>query len=163
MAVKTTRTRTSITGRVKRDSTGAYVRTRAAIGLGVFVLLFGVAWFFNGLFTAERAVAVFGVAYGFGWAIHIAFTAIELLPVAVAPFIKGLPKSVQVVIWLISLPFGAFDVYSSAYGLSSWMEWTKLEGIAAHVQNVGLGEILAFMPEPMIFFLLVLLVRTLRP
>jgi len=79
-----------------------------------------------------------------------------------APYFRGAPRKLIIVFWLLSLPFGIFDVFSSAAGMASWMQWTQLAGLPAAVQNTVLGEALAFLPEPMLVWLLVLLHRVLR-
>lgn len=138
-----------------------YQRTRAGVGVGLFALVFGIAWIINGAFTADQ-VARMGGDYAWGWALHLIMSAVEIAPALVAPFVKGVPRWAIVVFWCISLPFGAFDVYSSAVGMQAWMEWTQLAGLPAAAQNTLLGEALAFLPEPMLYWLLTLLLRILR-
>jgi hypothetical protein len=60
----------------------------------------------------------------------------------------------------IILPFGVLDVLSSALGVQPWMLWTGAVGFVQHTQNVALGEVIAFLPEPMLIWLLVALVKT---
>jgi hypothetical protein len=162
MAVRTRKARPSPAGRAAGVAVGDYQRTRAAIGLGVFAVVFGCLWLVNGLFSVERATAVFAVSYSWGWALHLSISAIELLPLFLAPFMKFIPRQARIVIWLFSLPFGAFDVYANAYEMGPWMQWTGAIGLVANIQNTGLGEALAFLPEPMIFWCLLLLVKTLK-
>lgn len=158
------RQRLSPTSRRKRTTAPQvpqYTRTRAAIGLFIFLLVFGFGWILNGTFTATK-VEQLGGDIMWGWTLHLVQSAIELAPIFVAPFIKGVPRTLLVVLWLISLPFGVFDVFSSADGMASWLRWTGATGTVAHIQNTVLGEVLAFLPEPMIVWLIKLLHRTLR-
>lgn len=138
-----------------------YQRSRAAIVLAMFALVFGFLWIVNGSFTAAM-VEQLGGDPAWGWALHLIMSAVEVAPAMIAPFLKGVPRWAVITFWLLSLPFGMFDVYSSAAGMASWMEWTRLSGLPAAAQNTLLGEALAFLPEPMLFWLITLLHRVIR-
>lgn len=141
---------------------GSYQRTRAAVVLSIFILVFSFFWIVNGDFTAGMVMALFRTTVEWGWAAHLMMSAIELGPVFLRPFFDKLPRWVLLVMWLLSLPFGVFDVFSSAVGLGPWFVWTGAAGVAAHVQNTALAELVAFLPEPMILWLLVALRNVLR-
>jgi hypothetical protein len=127
--------------------------------LGIFVLCFAWLWLINGEFTADLVMAVAGTTVLWGWSYHCVTSAIEVAPAFLAPFLAGLPRWFKVALWIVSLPFGVIDVLSSAIGVASWMHWTGLIGTSQHVQNAVLGEVIAFVPERMIFFLIVVLMR----
>lgn len=144
------------------DPRQAYRRLRAAIGLAVLLLFFVWLWFLNGDFTAQGAVKILGFSYGVGWAIHLLQTGVELLPAFVRDEIAGMPRFVRIVIYALALPFGVFDVLSSAIGVAPYMAWTGATGLLAHVQNTALGELIAFTPEPMIVWLSIALIFALK-
>jgi len=156
-----TRPRKSIAQKIPAAAAAAipqYQRSRAAIVLTMFALVFGCLWIINGLFTAAMIEQLGGV-WTWGLALHLVMSAVEIAPAIIAPFVKGIPRWIVITFWLISLPFGVFDVYSSAVGMSSWMHWTTLAGFPAAAQNTILAEALAFLPEPMLYWLLMLIHR----
>lgn len=138
-------------------SAGSYQRSRAAVGLAIFILIFGLLWLVNGSFTADFTTHTFHTDILMGWAIHFIMSAIEVAPIFVSPFLAGTPRPVRTAIWLLSLPFGVLDVLSSSLGVEPWFLWTGATGIIQHIQNAGIGEIIAFAPEPMLIWLLVAL------
>lgn len=163
--VRARRIRPSVTRRSSRAApatAGSYQRTRAAVILGIFILIFGVLWVINGDFTATFVVALFRTTIEWGWAAHLLMSAIEIGPVFLKPFFDKLPRWVLVVIWLLSLPFGVVDVLSSTIGVAPFFAWTGASGAVAHVQNTGLAELVAFLPEPMLVWLIVALRNVLR-
>jgi len=133
----------------------AYRRARAAAGFAVFILIFGLLWLVNGSFTAVGVVRIFDVTIEWGWALHFAVTALELTPIFVAPYLRGGPRPLVALLLAISLPFGVFDVWSSAQGVQPAFVWTGATGILAHAQNTIVAELIAFAPEPMTVWLVV--------
>ena len=140
-----------------------YRRARAATGLALLILVFAAAWLWNGSLTVDLIVRL-GGSVAWGWTLHFLNTALEVLPVFVAPYLRGLrlPRGVIMIIWAISLPFGVLDVLASALGLAPWFLWTGLTGMLQQLQNVGLAEIIAFLPEPMLLWLFLALYNVLR-
>jgi len=140
-----------------------YRRTRAAVGLAILILVFSGAWLLNGSFTVDLVVLL-GGSILWGWSLHFTNSALEVLPVFLAPFLRGLviPRGVLVVIWVASLPFGIFDVLGSTMGVSPWFVWTGTTGVFQHLQNVALAELIAFLPEPMLIWLFLALYTVLR-
>lgn len=141
---------------------GMYIRTRASVVLCVFLLIFGLGWLINGSFTTETLMAVFHLSPEWAWACHFGMSAVEVAPVVLAPFLRGMPRPLLVVIYVLSLPLGVLDVFSSAVGVDPFMSWTGAAGLVRHVQNTGLAEVVAFLPEPMLFWLLRALAVALR-
>jgi hypothetical protein len=148
--------------RPQRLAIGSYQRSRAAVGLGIFILVFACLWLVNGDFTAVFIMQTFATTALWGWSYHLVTSAIEIAPLFLSPFLAGLPRPVLVVLWALSLPFGVIDVLSSALGVQPWVLWTGAAGIVQHIQNAALGEVIAFLPEPMLLWLLVALVRVWR-
>lgn len=148
--------------RPARLAVGTYQRTRAAVGIGIFILVFAALWVLNGQFTADLVIRTFSTTVLWGWSYHCITSAIEVAPVFLAPFLAGLPRPVKVILWVLSLPFGVVDVLSSSLGIQPWMLWTGAAGVMQHIQNTALGEAIAFAPEPMILWLIVALVRIWR-
>jgi len=142
---------------------GSYRQMRAAVGLAILLLVFGFVWIINGSFTAGMVLGL-GGTLTWGWALHFTNSALEVLPVFLAPFLRSLtvPRGIVVVIWVLSLPFGVFDVLSSAIGVRSWFLWTGAQGVIQHTQNTLLAEGIAFLPEPMIIWLFLALYTVLR-
>lgn len=134
----------------------SYRSGRAAVALFLFALAFGLLWLINGSFTAQFVMAVSGKDATVGWAVHLIITAIEIAPAALAPYLKNLPRRVVVGLWLLSLPFGIFDVLSSAVGVAPWLAWTGAAGAGANLQNVIIAEAIGFLPERMIMWLFVI-------
>lgn len=141
---------------------GDYQRSRAVVGLAIFILVFGFLWLVNGSFTADFVVTQLHGSVMWGWSLHFIMSAIEVSPIFISPFLRGIPKPIRVTIWLMSLPFGVLDVLSSAIGIQPFFLWTGAGDLAQHVQNTGLAEIVAFAPEPMIIWLLIALRNALR-
>lgn len=146
----------------RRAGAMSYRTGRAAVALFLFALFFGMLWLLNGSFTAQFTMAVSSKDVLVGWSLHLLITAIEIAPVALAPFLRGLPRRVVLVLWAMSLPFGVFDVLSSAVGIAPWLAWTGLTGDAANVQNVIAAEIIGFLPERMIMWLAIVAQNLLR-
>jgi hypothetical protein len=140
----------------------SYRRIRAAIALGLFLMVFGLLWLVNGEFTAQYTSAAFHVPPSYGWAWHILISALELASIFVAPFLAGLPRWFGPLLLLLSLPFGVYDVLSSASGMETYMLWTGVAPPASYGQNTLLAEVVAFLPERMIWFLLVAMGAVLR-
>lgn len=128
----------------------------------IFILFFSFLWLFNGGLTAQFVVRVFLADSSVGWSIHILISVIEIAPPILAPYLASIPRKLVLVLWLLSLPFGIFDVLSSAVGVAPYFVWTGATGLVAHMQNVALAEAIGFLPEPMIYVLLVALVSVLR-
>ncbi|MBK9943661.1 MAG: hypothetical protein IPP13_18800 [Kouleothrix sp.] len=139
-----------------------YRQTRAAIALFLFILAFGFIWLVNGEFTAEFVMVITGRTATVGWSAHLVITAIEIAPALLAPFVVGLPRRIIALLWLFSLPFGVFDVLSSAVGVAPWLSWTGAAGVPAHIQNTFAAEIIGFLPERMIMWLLLVARNVLR-
>lgn len=140
----------------------SYRQTRAVIALLVFILVFAFLWLFNGELTARFVMALTGTSAGAGWSVHLVITVVEIAPAILAPYITGMPRRLVVVLWLLSLPFGVFDILSSTIGVAPYFAWTGASGLGAHLQNVVLAEIIGFLPEQMIMWLLVALRNVLR-
>lgn len=144
----------------------SYAQARAVVVLSVFILFFGTLWLINGEFTA-RFVGAFGASVTWGWALHLANSVIEVGPAFLDRRYMGdipprLALAALALIWLLTLPFGVLDVLSSALGIAPLLVWTGARGGIAVVQNVGLAEVLAFAPEPMLVLLLTALRNVLR-
>lgn len=140
----------------------SYRSGRASVALFLFALAFGLLWLLNGSFTAQFVMAVTGKDALVGWSAHLVITAIEIAPAALAPYLRGLPRRVVVALWLLSLPFGVFDVLSSAVGIAPWLVWTGAEGSFAHLLSVIIAEVIGFLPERMIMWLAVVAQNILR-
>lgn len=139
-----------------------YRQMRAAIALGLALFLFVALWVLNGEFTANFVVGLTHADPAWGWSTHILITAVELMPAFLAEYIATWPRRLRLVIWLLAIPFGVFDVLSSALGVAPYLTWTPAEGIWIHVQNVAAAEVISYLPEPMIVFLFVAFVTVLR-
>jgi hypothetical protein len=126
------------------------------------MLVFGFLWLFNGELTARFVMGLTEKPATWGWATHLIITVVEIAPAILAPYLKEMPRRLVVVLWLLSLPFGVFDVLSSAVGVAPYFAWTGLTGIQAHGQNVLLAELIGFLPEQMIMWLLVTLRNVLK-
>lgn len=146
----------------QRASVINYRNGRAVVALFLFALFFGLLWLINGSFTAQFVMAVSGKDALVGWSVHLLLTAIEIAPAALAPFLRGLPRRVVLVLWLLSLPFGIFDVLSSTVGVGPWLSWTGATGAGANIQNVIAAEIIGFLPEQMIMWLVVIAQNVLK-
>lgn len=140
----------------------SYRRTRAAIALGIFLLVFLGLWMINGEFTAQFTHQAFNVPASYGWAWHILISALELASVFVSPYLAGLPRWIGPLLLLLSLPFGVYDVLSSASSMEPYMLWTGVEVPASYGQNTLLAELVAFLPERMIWYLLLAMGVVLR-
>lgn len=140
----------------------SYRQTRATIALMCFILVFAFLWLFNGELTARFVMGVTGKPATWGWSTHLIITVVEIAPAILAPYLREMPRRLVVVLWLISLPFGIFDVLSSAVGVGPYFLWTGLTGVKAHSQNVVLAELIGFLPEQMIMWLLVALRNVLK-
>jgi len=139
-----------------------YRQTRAAIVLLIFILFFSFLWLFNGDLTARFVVRLTRASASVGWSIHLLISVIEIAPAILAPYLAKIPRRLVVVLWLLSLPFGVFDVLSSAIGVAPYFVWTGAVELVAHIQNVALAEAIGFLPEPMLYVLIVALVSVLR-
>lgn len=140
----------------------SYRQTRATIALLIFILFFAWLWLVNGYMTARTIWLLTGASISVGWSIHLMISVIEISPAILAPYMHFVSRRLKFVLWLLSLPFGIFDVFSSAVGIGPYFVWTGAAGVVAHVQNVTLAEAVGFLPEPMIFVLLVALFNVLR-
>jgi len=161
----TTRRRPSPVRRQVARSTRSsisYRQTRATIALLIFILFFAWLWLVNGYLTARTIYLLTGAAISVGWSVHLMISVIEIAPAVLAPYLDFVPRRLKFVLWLISMPFGIFDVFSSAVGVAPYFVWTGAAGIVAYVQNVTLAEAIGFLPEPMIFVLVVALFNVLR-
>lgn len=140
----------------------SYRQSRAVIVLLIFILFFAYLWLFNGQLTAQFVMRLFLVSASVGWSLHLLISVIEIAPAILAPYLDNIPRRLKLVLWLLSLPFGVFDVLSSAVGVAPYFLWTGAAGIWVHVQNVALAEAIGFLPEPMLLILVVALVSILR-
>jgi len=143
-------------------ASNSYGRTRAAVGVVIFILFFGLLWMVNGHWTAEGVQAVFRGDYAVGWAVHLLITALEVLPIFVLPYIEKQQRLVLLLIWGLSLPFGVFDVFSSAVGIMPLLHAIAVRGEALTILSTLLGEAVAFVPERAFVALLVVLQRIYR-
>ena len=143
-------------------SSVSYRQSRAVVVLLIFILFFAFLWLFNGDLTARFVARLFLVSASVGWSLHLLISVVEIAPAILAPYMASIPRRLVFVLWLLSLPFGIFDVLSSAVGVAPYFVWTGAAGIWAHVQNVALAEAIGFLPEPMLFVLVVALVSVLR-
>ena len=139
-----------------------YRQSRAAIVLMIFILFFAFLWLANGQLTAQFVRQLTGSDTSVGWSIHLLISAIEIAPAILAPYLARIPRRLAIILWLLSLPFGIFDVLSSAVGVAPYFLWTGAAGIWASVQNVALAEAIGFLPEPMLLVLIVALLTVLR-
>lgn len=140
----------------------SYRQTRAVVALMIFILFFAFLWLANGSLTAQFVARVFLASASVGWSIHLLISAIEIAPALLAPYIRLMPRRLAIWLWLLSLPFGVFDVLSSAVGVAPYFVWTGAAGVLAHVQNVALAECIGFLPEPMLVVLSVALFTVLK-
>lgn len=140
----------------------SYRQSRAVVVLLIFILFFAFLWLFNGELTARFVARLFLVSASVGWSIHLLISVIEIAPAILAPYLAQIPRRLVLVLWFLSLPFGVFDVLSSAVGVAPYFVWTSAIGVVAHLQNVVLAEAIGFLPEPMIYVLIVALVSVLR-
>lgn len=140
----------------------SYRQSRATIVLLIFILFFSFLWLFNGDLTARFVTRLTGAGASAGWSVHLLISVIEIAPAVLAPWLASIPRRLVLVLWLLSLLFGVFDVLSSAVGVAPYFGWTGAAGTLAHVQNVALAEVIGFLPEPMIYILIVALVSVLR-
>jgi len=161
-AVRTRRRPSPAAQRMKLPPGNPYQRSRAAVGLGIFLLVFAGLWLVNGDFTADLIMRVFITTATIGWSYHLLTSAIEVAPAFLSPYLVDFPRPVRVILWLCSLPFGVVDVLSSALGIQPLMLWTGATGLAQSAQNTLLGILIAFLPELMIRWLIVALRRVLR-
>lgn len=140
----------------------SYRQSRAVVVLLIFILFFAFLWLFNGGLTAQFVMRLTGADASVGWSTHLLISVIEIAPAILAPYLAQIPRRLVFVLWLLSLPFGIFDVLSSAVGVAPYFLWTGAAGIVALVQNVALAECIGFLPEPMMFVLVVALMSVLR-
>jgi len=140
----------------------SYRQSRAAVVLLIFIVFFAFLWLFNGGLTAQFVMRLTGADASVGWSTHILISVVEISPAILAPYMASIPRRLTFWLWLLSLPFGIFDVLSSAVGVAPYFVWTGAAGIWAHVQNVALAECIGFLPEPMLLVLVVALVSVLR-
>lgn len=140
----------------------SYRQSRATVVLMIFILFFAFLWLFNGDLTARFVSRLTGANASVGWSTHLLISVIEIAPAILAPYLAAIPRRLKFVLWLLSLPFGVFDVLSSAVGVAPYFMWTGAIGAVAHFQNVVLAEAIGFLPEPMIYVLIVALVSVLR-
>jgi hypothetical protein len=140
----------------------SYRQSRAVVVLLIFILFFAFLWLANGSLTAQFVSRLTGADASAGWSTHLLISVIEIAPAILAPYMAGMPRRLKVWLWVLSLPFGIFDVLSSAVGVAPYFVWTGAAGIVAHVQNVALAEAIGFLPEPMLLVLVVALVSVLR-
>lgn len=137
-------------------------RARAALGVALFGLFFAFLWIVDGNWTAENSMAVLGASYLGGWGVHLLITAIQVLPALVVPWLPQRISGLVILIWLVAIPLGIFNVWSSALGISPYL---LRAGMPIGVQNVVatlLGDVTAFLPEKAIGMLLLLLHRIYR-
>lgn len=140
----------------------SYRQSRATVVLLIFIVFFAFLWLFNGDLTARFVARLTGAGASAGWSVHLLISVIEIAPAILAPYLAQIPRRLVFVLWLLSLPFGIFDVLSSAIGVAPYFTWTGAVNLVAHIQNVALAEAIGFLPEPMIFVLVVALVSVLR-
>jgi hypothetical protein len=62
----------------------------------------------------------------------------------------------------LSLPFGVLDVLSSAIGVTPYLAWSGFTGIELDTFRTMAGLLVAFLPERMLFFLVLALVSVLQ-
>lgn len=145
MTTAARRRRSPVRSKALSTST-SYARTRAALGIAVFLVFFGFVWLVDGNWSADFAVAAFGASYEAGWAIHLIVTVVQVLPVFVAPYLPPKARFVFILVWVFSLPFGVFNVLSSAVGIMPYLA-RFMSGDWLHLIATVLGEVTAFLPE----------------
>lgn len=136
----------------------SYVRLRAFLGLGLFVVFFGWLWLVNGAFSAELAAAQLSVSLLLGVGLHLVISSVELLPAWIKPFVPAASaRGIFLLLLLLSLPFGVWDAFSSSVGLLRVAGWPigDFWNLAA---TLG-GMVVAFVPERVLALLCVLLWR----
>lgn len=132
-----------------------YRRWRGAVGVLVVALLFAGGWLLNGYFTAQM-VATLGGDWWLGWAVHLIITAVELTTTLIGPVLRTIraPAWVHVLLWAVVLPFGLIDTGTSALGLLGWGLMLGLPGgLALNIGVTLIAEAIAFVPEPMLVWL----------
>lgn len=141
-----------------------YRRWRGATGVLLVALIFAGAWGLNGYFTA-RAVASLRGDWWLGWAAHLIITAVELTTALVGPSLRAIraPLWVHGLLWAVVLPFGLVDTGTSALGLLAWGLALGLPmGLSLSIGVTVLAEAIAFVPEPMLVWLVLAFRQVLR-
>ena len=146
-----------------------YKRGRAAGGLTMFILLWSALWLLNGYFTARTVVAggmhfSLGLGWGAGWLTHIVLALIELSIIFITPYLRDAPLFIVILLWIVALPFGIFDVGSSTIGLSQFFTASLHIPPSLILTSICtvLAEGIAIAPEPVIIWLIIALVRVTR-
>lgn len=132
-----------------------YRRWRATVGVLVVAMLFAGAWLLNGYFTAQAVAALRG-DWWLGWAVHLIITAVEITTTMIGPVLRTIraPAWVHVLLWAVVLPFGLVDTGTSALGLLGWGLTLGLPaGLPLNVGVTLIAEAIAFVPEPMLVWL----------
>ena len=137
-------------------------RVRAGVGLSLFILGFAYLWCVDGNWTAENSMRVFGLDYIGGWVVHLIITAIQVLPAVVVPWLPHRRHPVVWLLWLVAVPVGVFNVWSSALGIGAYLPAGQLPRFGIDVASTMLGEVTAFLPEKAIALLFPLLHRVYR-
>lgn len=140
----------------------SYRQVRATIALLLFMLLFALLWMANGELTARFVMATTGRSATVGWSIHLLITMIEIAPAILAPYTRAMPRRLVLVLWCLSLPFGIFDVLSSAVGIAPFLAFLPTAGGWVYLQNTIAAQIIGFLPEQMILWLIVALRSVLK-
>lgn len=141
-----------------------YRRWRGATGVLLVALIFAGAWMLNGYFTARTVAALRG-DWLLGWAVHLIITAVELSTALVGPSLRTIraPLWVHTLLWAVVLPFGLVDTFTSALGLLGIGLALGLPiGLSLSIGVTVLAEVIAFVPEPMLVWLILAFRQVLR-
>lgn len=147
---------------LKSEDTQQPRRARAALGVSLFILFFAFVWLFDGNWTAESSMIIFGFNYAGGWGVHLLITAIQVLPAVVAPWLPRRTGGVALLIWFLAVPCGIFNVFSSAIGIMPYIARTSAPQEVLNIVATLLGQVTAFLPEKAVAMLVLLLHRIYR-
>jgi hypothetical protein len=138
-----------------------YSRGRAGATLALLLLLFGMAWLFDGSLTVEFLAGA-GVPDLYGWSVHVMLSVLQVASIVAAPFLAGLPVGVRRGVFTVSLLAGVLNVFASAYTIYFWPVFFAIPDKWGTLPATALGELLAFAPEPMCVWLFIGLYNVVR-
>lgn len=149
-----------VAGAAAAPPVSGYQRVRAFVGLFIFALFFSWLLVVSITWSADLAMSLGASRVG-GLSLALLISAVELLPLFILPFVPADGRRlVVVVLVLLSLPFGVFDVLSSSLGLLRVVGWPAEWYYQALF--VIPGEFVSFAPERLLALLLGLMWRVLR-
>lgn len=139
-----------------------YRRYRAAILLMLLLLVFSMLWVVNAEWTTQYLMANLAVSLGTAWAVHLVVSSTELAGPILRPYFVGFPPWVPMLVIILSLPFGVLDVLSSAIGITPYLAWSGMQGIDFDSLRTLGGLVVAFLPERMIMYTFLALMKVVR-